>query len=73
MRHEAWSDGSFFPACNASARRLLEPGARLIWTVEATNWVEAMRLYHEFQGWEPYRPMDDDLGEYTTEEEKRAR
>ena len=72
MIHQAWSDGSFFPVSNHSARQLVEPGARLIWTVEAASWVEAMRRYNDFRGWEPYRPLDDDPGEYSAEEERDA-
>lgn len=32
--------------------------AELVWTIEAESYVEAMTLYHEHMGWEPYRPMD---------------
>jgi hypothetical protein len=32
----------------------------LIWTIEATSWEDAMRRYHELQGWEPYKPLDDE-------------
>jgi hypothetical protein len=71
--HQAWSDGSFFPVINRSARALVEDGATLVWTVEAASWVEAMTLYHEWRGYEPYHPMDDDLGAYTVEQEAQAK
>ncbi|MGA1283430.1 MAG: hypothetical protein ACO34J_05110, partial [Prochlorothrix sp.] len=42
MQYELWQsiEGSyaFFPADNVSARALLEPDDRLIWTVEANSW-----------------------------------
>lgn len=34
----------------------------LIGEIEAYDWNEAMTKYHEFMGWEPYQPMDDELG-----------
>ena len=49
MRYQAWSDGSFFPLSNDSARALLDPGALLEWEVEADSWEEAMRLYYRSQ------------------------
>lgn len=72
MRHELWSDGSFFPVCNRQARTMVETGSVLVWTVDAPDWVTAMRRYHEYQGWEPYKPMDDDPGVYTAEQETEA-
>jgi hypothetical protein len=30
---------------------MLEPGARLVWTVEASSHFEARTLYHEHLGW----------------------
>ena len=34
------------------------PGPDLIWVIEAKDWNEASRIYHELQGWEPYVPME---------------
>ena len=73
MLHRAWSDGSFLPVINRSARALVEDGATIVWTIEAACWVEAMTRYYEWRGYEPYRPMDDDHGTYTDEEERVAR
>jgi hypothetical protein len=72
LLHQAWSDGSFFPVVNRSARALVEDGATVVWTVEAANWDEAVARYYEWRGYEPYRPMDDDPGEYTAEQEAQA-
>ena len=72
MLHQAWSDGSFFPAFNRAARDLVESGATVVWSVEAASWVEAVSRYYEWRGWAPYRPMDDDPGTYTAEQEARA-
>ena len=38
---------------------MLEPDAKLIWTVKATSWNEAQAKKHDFLGWAPYKPMDD--------------
>ncbi|AGA25064.1 hypothetical protein [Singulisphaera acidiphila] len=69
MLHQAWSDGSFFPVVNQSARALVSPDAMLVWSVEASSWDEAMARYHEWRGWAPYLPMNDDSGSYTAAEE----
>lgn len=73
MLHQAWSDGSFFPITNRSAVELVPEGATLMWSVEASSWVEAMTLYHKWRGWEPYHPLDDDPIKYTPEEEEEGR
>ncbi len=72
MRHEAWSDGSFFPVINRSAIEQVEAGSTLLWTVDADSWHEAMTHYHKWQGWKPYVPMDDEPIVYTPVEEAEA-
>jgi hypothetical protein len=55
---EMWT---FFPVDESYAERvaeLLEAGDELVWTVEADSFEEAMPLYHERMGWEPYRPVE---------------
>lgn len=32
-----------------------------LFSIRARSWREAMESYHEVQGWEPYKPFDDDL------------
>ena len=57
-RFELWKVGAghtFFPEDNLAARDLLEPDAKLVWSVEARSWDEARTRMHEFLGWEPYR------------------
>ncbi len=45
--------------------RNMEPNIQLIKLFEAPSWNDAMRQYHEWQGWEPYKPMlDGDGNEY---------
>ena len=39
--------------------RNVEPNIQLIKLFEAASWNDAMRQYHEWQGWEPYKPMLD--------------
>jgi hypothetical protein len=41
-----------------SARSLLQPGAKLVWTVEAESWFEAMTKYYAYMGWGEYGPAD---------------
>jgi hypothetical protein len=69
MKYELWrseddlgGELTFFPVNETYERQtqLLEPGAELIWTVEADSYNEAMRLYYEHMDWGPYKPMDDD-------------
>ena len=38
---------------------VIEVDAEFIWSVEASSWHEAMTLYHEFMGWEPYIRTDE--------------
>lgn len=64
MKYELWEsiEGggySFFPADNASARALLEPDDRLIWTVEANSWEEASQAQYNYLGWGQYKPMSN--------------
>ena len=72
MRHEAWSDGSFFPVINRTAVEQVDAGAVLVWTVDAASWHEAMTLYHVWKQWAPYKPMDDDPVLYTNAQEAEA-
>ncbi len=72
MLHQAWSDGSFFPVINRSAAKQLEPGATIVWSVDAASWNEAMTLYHQWRGWKPYIPLDADDVIYTPEQEAAA-
>ena len=69
MKYELWQhedaeavDYTFFPVDDGHERRLrlLETGSRLVWAVEADTYDNAMRLYHEHMGWEPYKPMRDE-------------
>jgi len=66
LKHELWEekDGGGYTLCLAGprgdgARKLLGPGARLIWTVEGGSHFEVMTAYYKFMGW----------GEYTTDQE----
>ncbi len=38
------------------------PTPQLRKVFDAANWNDAMRQYHEWRGWEPYRPMSDANG-----------
>jgi hypothetical protein len=58
-RFELWKAGAgyaLFAQDNERARRLLEPGAKLAWSVEASSWNEARKRMYAFLSREPYRP-----------------
>ncbi|WP_371516049.1 hypothetical protein [Kitasatospora sp. NBC_01300] len=63
MLHELWDEGEEEKMfCLAGprgdgARALLSEGARLVWTVDAASYFDAMTLYYQRMGW----------GTYTTE------
>jgi hypothetical protein len=60
LLHELWESpeglGTFCLAGpdGDGARALLEPGSKLVWTVEADSHFEAMSLYYARMGWGPY-------------------
>ena len=55
----------------SSQLRQLEPGLQLMKIFEAPSWNDAMRQYHEWQGWEPYQPMLDASGNEYAENSTR--
>ena len=46
------------PVFADGSRDLDCPG--LIWTIEAADFHDACRQYHELQGWEPYKAMEEE-------------
>ena len=69
MKWSAWDDGDggtrFQPG-----EAILEPGSRILMVFDAPSWNAAMQQYHEWQGWEPYKPMLDENGnEYPEDNE----
>jgi len=63
-RYELWyseEEESFasFEKVDERNRKLLPADARKIWEVEAETWEEAQIKIHEFMGWEPYKPMNE--------------
>lgn len=60
MLHELWDEGGGEQTfCLAgprgdAARALLQPGSKLIWTVEASSYFEAMTLYYRYMDWGEY-------------------
>lgn len=42
-------------------QNMIEPESEFIRAIEADSDNEAMTSYHEHMGWEPYRPMDENL------------
>lgn len=72
MKHELWiDDGDCQTFCLAgphgdSARSLLAPEAKLIWSCEASSFFEAMTRYYEYMGWGAYKSEfpDEDMKTY---------
>ncbi len=60
MLHELWDEGAgCWTFCLAgprgdAARARLEPGARLVWKLEAASHFGAMTEYYRYQGWGIY-------------------
>ncbi|HVI42700.1 MAG TPA: hypothetical protein VM577_18855 [Anaerovoracaceae bacterium] len=66
MIYEVWESKNensytFMPA-SGERPAWLEEDAKLIHTIEADNWNEAMVKYHKYMDWEPYQPSLDELG-----------
>lgn len=61
MLHELWveneTDRTFCLAGprGDAARKMLAPGAKLVWTVQANSHFEAMTLYYAYMGWGEYK------------------
>lgn len=67
MKYELWENHgdeidaySFFAVDEnyESQIKLLEPNAKLTWSVEADSYNEAMNLYHNKMNWEDYKPIE---------------
>lgn len=74
MTYELWEYASghtffprdFEPAAYSERVRVLvaeEPAARQTWTVEASNYNEAMQRLYDYKGWGRYRTIEESLGE----------
>lgn len=74
MLHELWLESEaeqtfcLAGAHGEDARRLLQPGAKLIWSIEASSHYEAMCLYYEYMGWGKYTTDFPDLDKKTYKE-----
>jgi hypothetical protein len=60
LKHELWDEEDGSTVCLAGrrgdqARSWLSPNAKLIWTVEAESYYEAMTAYYRFMGWGEYK------------------
>ena len=79
LRYEVW-DGpdakGFWLATKEQdeQRSKISPGAELVHVIYATSLLEAMTLYHQWRGWEPYKPVPDfAYRPHTTEDAERQR
>lgn len=67
MRYELWGTPNrtslTFTGADAISdykrQGAIEAGAEFTWAVDADTWNEAMKLYHEYMDWEPYKPMEE--------------
>jgi lauroyl/myristoyl acyltransferase len=79
LKHELWESPGRSTYCLAgpdgdSARALLEPGARLVWTTMASSHFEAMTRYYAHRKWGTYTTMyEQDHDPYTDEMLRRQR
>lgn len=61
MKHELWTnEGGLDLFCLAgpwgdSARKMLDPDYRLVWTCDADSHLEAMNKYYAFRNWGEYQ------------------
>lgn len=61
MKHELWTNEAGLDLfCLAgplgdSARKLLDPDYRLVWTCDADSHLEAMKKYYTFRNWGEYQ------------------
>lgn len=65
MKYSAWGrngeEFTFIPGTDPPKHDT--PGMQLLKVFEAESWDDAMRQYHEWQGWEPYKPLPTLLGD----------
>ena len=61
MKYTAWGkDGVEFTLIKGDQLPAWDTrGMQLLKVFEAESWEDACRQYHEWQGWEPYKPMDE--------------
>lgn len=61
MKFSAWSneDGSVITMLPGTDPPLESASydIHLLYTIEADTWEDAMKLHHEYQGWNAYKPM----------------
>ena len=57
VHDDGTSQLSFFPEWQENSRSGLNADAKLIWTVEASGYNDALRRYHDHMGWTPYKPI----------------
>lgn len=74
MLHEYWENeggGDFGPVRerNDELRPVLTPGARLIFSLRASSWHQAMRMHNERLGFGEYEPVEGEPDHFYTEEE----
>jgi hypothetical protein len=74
LLHEYWEneDGGECGAVRERSDQLrptLTPGARLVFSLRASSWHQAMQLYHDRLGYGEYRPIPDVPDTFYTDEE----
>jgi len=64
VKIECWEeDGSytFLHHDQPQKKDLLGENATLLRAVISNDWNTAMKMHHELLGWEPYKPMEDEV------------
>lgn len=56
-KSKEWNSVTAIAVGDTDNINLLEDDAVLIKTIDGDDWNDCMKQYHEFMGWEPYKPF----------------
>lgn len=56
-KSDEWDSVTAIAVGDTDNINLLEDDAVLIKTIDGDDWNDCMKQYHEFMGWEPYKPF----------------
>ena len=76
LKHQVWSSpDENSVSCYVASREAdeqrekISPEEILVFEFFAASWLDAMNRYHDWQGWEPYKPIpDSEYKPYTDDE-----
>ena len=56
-KSDEWDSVTAIAVGDTDNLNLLEDDAVLIKTIDGNDWNDCMNQYHDFMGWEPYKPF----------------